>query len=90
MFSEKYYFLNREVKIMREGIHPEYHQATVTCNCGNTFVTGSTNESAIRSTQDSRKLHRHADVLTSSTRSMVSNKKHIQQAEIVISACYCI
>ena len=41
MFSEKYYFLNREVKIMREGIH----QATVTCNCGNTFVTGSTNES---------------------------------------------
>lgn len=30
---------------MREGIHPEYHQATVTCNCGNEFVTGSTNES---------------------------------------------
>ena len=35
----KYY---EEVKIMREGIHPTYHQATVTCNCGNTFVTGST------------------------------------------------
>ena len=34
----------KEVKIMREGIHPEYHQATVTCNCGNTFVTGSTKE----------------------------------------------
>ena len=32
----------REVKIMREGIHPDYYQATVTCNCGNTFVTGST------------------------------------------------
>ena len=31
-----------EVKIMKEGIHPEYYQATVTCNCGNTFVTGST------------------------------------------------
>ena len=27
---------------MREGIHPNYYQATVTCNCGNTFVTGST------------------------------------------------
>ena len=27
---------------MREGIHPEYYQATVTCNCGNTVVTGST------------------------------------------------
>ena len=36
---------NEEVKIMREGIHPTYHQATVTCNCGNTFVTGSTKES---------------------------------------------
>ena len=23
---------------MREGIHPNYYQATVTCNCGNTFV----------------------------------------------------
>lgn len=33
-----------EVKIMKEGIHPAYHQATVTCNCGNTFVTGSTNK----------------------------------------------
>ena len=27
---------------MREGIHPEYHQVTVKCNCGNEFVTGST------------------------------------------------
>ena len=27
---------------MREGIHPDYYQATVTCNGGNTFVTGST------------------------------------------------
>lgn len=35
-----YYY--REVKAMKEGIHPEYYQATVTCNCGNTFVTGST------------------------------------------------
>ena len=29
---------------MREGIHPEYHQAKVVCNCGNEFVTGSTKE----------------------------------------------
>ena len=27
---------------MREGIHPKYYQAKVTCNCGNEFVTGST------------------------------------------------
>ena len=29
---------------MKEGIHPAYYQATVTCNCGNTFVTGSTSK----------------------------------------------
>ena len=28
----------------REGIHPAYYQAKVVCNCGNEFVTGSTNE----------------------------------------------
>ena len=27
---------------MKEGIHPNYYQATVTCNCGNTFTVGST------------------------------------------------
>ena len=27
---------------MKKDIHPKYYQATVTCNCGNTFVTGST------------------------------------------------
>ena len=26
---------------MKEGIHPNYKEATVTCNCGNTFVTRS-------------------------------------------------
>ena len=30
---------------MKEGTHPNYNQATVTCNCGNTLVTGSTKES---------------------------------------------
>ena len=33
-----------EVKAMKEGIHPEYYEATVTCNCGNTFKTGSTQQ----------------------------------------------
>ncbi len=27
---------------MKQGIHPEYVQTTVTCNCGNTFETRST------------------------------------------------
>ena len=34
----------KEVKKMREGIHPAYYQAKVVCNCGNEFVTGSTKE----------------------------------------------
>ena len=29
---------------MREGIHPDYKQVTVKCNCGNEFVTGSTKD----------------------------------------------
>ncbi|QQK09147.1 50S ribosomal protein L31 [Miniphocaeibacter halophilus] len=30
---------------MKDGIHPKYHEATVTCvTCGNTFKTGSTKE----------------------------------------------
>jgi large subunit ribosomal protein L31 len=30
---------------MKSGIHPEYVEATVTCACGNTFVTRSTKPS---------------------------------------------
>lgn len=33
-----------EVKKMKEGIHPNYYQAKVVCNCGNEFVTGSTKQ----------------------------------------------
>lgn len=27
---------------MKDGIHPQYFETTVTCTCGNTFQTGST------------------------------------------------
>lgn len=27
---------------MKAGIHPDYQRATVTCACGNTFITRST------------------------------------------------
>lgn len=30
---------------MKQGIHPEYVETTVTCTCGNTFTTRSTLES---------------------------------------------
>ena len=29
---------------MKENIHPEYHEVTVTCACGNTFKTSTTRE----------------------------------------------
>ena len=29
---------------MKDGIHPDYHDTTVTCGCGNIFQTGSTRE----------------------------------------------
>ena len=59
---------------MKEGIHPNYYQAKVVCNCGNEFVTGSTKEdihvevcsSAIHSIPASRKLLQHVDVLINS------------------------
>lgn len=31
--------------IMKTGIHPNYHLATVKCACGNTYETGSTAQS---------------------------------------------
>ncbi len=30
---------------MKKDIHPDYYQATVTCNCGNSWTCGSTKES---------------------------------------------
>lgn len=29
---------------MKQGLHPAYYRATVTCACGETFETGSTTE----------------------------------------------
>jgi large subunit ribosomal protein L31 len=39
IFSERH---ERKDLSMKEGIHPKYMQAAVTCACGNTFVTRST------------------------------------------------
>ncbi len=32
----------KEVKIMKEGIHPNYQQTQIKCACGNVIETGST------------------------------------------------
>ena len=34
----------KEVNSMKEGIHPDYKECKVTCACGNTFMTRSTQE----------------------------------------------
>ena len=34
--------MERGERDMKDGIHPKYYTATVTCACGNTFQTGST------------------------------------------------
>ena len=49
---------------MREGIHPDYYQATVTCN---------------HSTQVSRKLLQLVDVLISSTKNTALTHKTIRK-----------
>jgi len=33
---------------MKTGIHPDYHQITVTCACGNSFTVGSTQKDNLR------------------------------------------
>ena len=34
----------KEVKIVKEGIHPEFKKTTITCHCGNVIETMSTKE----------------------------------------------
>lgn len=36
------------MRLVKPGIHPEYHRVTVICACGNTFETGSTAPGPIR------------------------------------------
>ena len=58
---------------MREGIHPEYYQAKVVCNCGNEFVTGSTKEEI------------HVEICSNATLSIQVNKRQQLLAVVLIS-----
>ena len=42
---------------MKEGIHPEYHTATVQCACGNTFLTGTTKKTDVIKVEICSKCH---------------------------------
>ena len=63
---------------MKEGIHPDYYQATVTCNCGNTFVTSLT-----RNTEFSNKRIQQAGIVKSQPILCIRRiKKDITEYEI--------
>ena len=42
---------------MKQGIHPNYHEATVVCACGATFKTGTTKDTDIIKVEICNKCH---------------------------------
>ena len=42
---------------MKKGIHPNYHEVTVECACGATFVTGSTQKGDVVKVDICSKCH---------------------------------
>lgn len=42
---------------MKQGIHPNYHQATVVCACGATFQTGTTKDTDVIKVEICNKCH---------------------------------
>jgi len=36
--------MRKKVNLLKENIHPQYKQTTITCACGNSIETGSTKE----------------------------------------------
>ena len=72
---------------MKKGIHPDYHEVTVTCACGNTFKTRSNAKGDTMSIDICNKCHpfftgkkkllTQVEMLKNSTKSMVYNKKSL-------------
>lgn len=42
---------------MKENTHPDYHDVTVTCACGSTFVTGTTKKADTLKVEICNKCH---------------------------------
>ena len=42
---------------MKQGIHPNYHKATVVCACGATFETGTTKDTDVIKVEICNKCH---------------------------------
>ena len=58
---KKYYIITKKITkrgvFMREGIHPDYHEVTVVCACGETFKTGSTKKGDVIKVDICSKCH---------------------------------
>ena len=77
---------------MKEAIHPDYHEVTVVCACGETFKTGSTKKgdvikvdivaSVILILPASKSWLIPAAVLTSSTRDMAKQNSTLYCAAL--------
>ena len=50
--------VNQEKRcVMKESIHPDYHEVTVVCACGETFKTGSTKKGDVIKVDICSKCH---------------------------------
>ena len=47
----------KEISEMKQGIHPNYHEATVVCACGATFKTGTTKDTDTIKVEICNKCH---------------------------------
>ena len=75
---------------MKENLHPNYKQTTITCACGNVIETGSTKEfvlkyapNATRSLLANRNLLIQADVLTCLRNVMACRKNNSARYKVL-------
>ena len=62
---------------MKENIHPDYHQVTVECACGEKFVTGSTKKGDVIKVEICNKCHPYF----TGKQKLVANRANIQGAQ---------
>ena len=81
---------------MKEGIHPKYEEAKVTCACGNTFMAGSVQKelrvtyvpSATRSIPGNNVTWQHVAELKNSTNATISKATNMmEQSRALCSVC---
>ena len=84
---------------MKENIHPNYHEVTVVCACGETFKTGSTKKDNVIKVEICNKCHPYftgkkswwtrADAWTNSRKDTVSEICDLVYGHRIISVLFC-